>query len=349
MKKILRNTINYSLSFILSILFLYFAFKDTDFLQLWEILKTTNYFWVFMILPCLFISHFIRAWRWQVFLKPIKKTSLRNCWSALLIGYMANNVLPRAGEFVRPLSIGKLEGISRSASFGTVLYERIIDILIMLFLLIALLFFYHEAINSAFPEFAILGLHFSIMNFVIILSIAEAAGTGLVGLLVFNRLLGEKIFTALFRFLPEKISVRGNRVLHSLLDGFLTMKDKENYLINVVLSIVTWLLYAFMMYFPLLAFPGMPVNAQTFTAALVILAISNIGLVLPTPGGIGTYHYFVMITLQKIYNVPLEVALGYAVVTHAAGYISVTIAGLIYFLKDHISFKEALKTEVENS
>jgi uncharacterized protein (TIRG00374 family) len=302
-----------------------------------------------MALPCLFISNLVRAWRWQVFLEPIKKTSLRNCWSALMIGYMANNVLPRAGEFVRPLSIGNLEGISRSASFGTVLYERIIDILVMLFLLIVLLFFLHDAINAAFPEFAIFGLRFSIMNFVIVLSFVEAIGTGLIGLLVFNRSLGERIFAGIFRLMPQKIAVHGNRVLHSLLDGFLTMKDRKNYLLNIVLSFVIWILYAYMMYFPLLAFPGMGSNAQTFLAALVILAISTIGLVLPTPGGIGAYHYFVILTLLRIYKVPNEVAVGYAVITHATAYFSVTIVGLIYFLKDHMSFKEVLKPDVENS
>ncbi len=345
----LRKFINYTLSFLISVIFLYFAFRETDFAELVTILKTTDYFWVFMILPCLFISHFVRAWRWQVFLAPVKKTRLRNCWSALLIGYMANNVLPRAGEFVRPLSIGKLEGMSRSASFGTILYERIIDILIMLLLLIVLLFFFHGTITAAFPEFAVLGLHFSIMNFVIVLSLVEAVGTGLIGLLVYNRPFGERLFSGLFRLLPEKIAREGNRILHSLLDGFLTMKDRKNYLINIILSIVTWVLYAFMTWFPLFAFPGMPAEARTFSAALVILAISNIGLVLPTPGGIGAYHYFVILTLTRIYGVPNEVAVGYAVVTHAVGYVSVTVVGLLYFLRDHMSFREVLKPEIENS
>ncbi|MGD0337505.1 MAG: lysylphosphatidylglycerol synthase transmembrane domain-containing protein [Bacteroidota bacterium] len=346
----IRNIINYFGSLVIAAVFLYLAFRGMDFDQIWQATKNVNIFWTLMILPCLFVSHFFRAWRWQYLLIPVKnRVSLRNSWSALMIGYMANNVLPRAGEFVRPFSLGKLEKISKSSALGSVLFERILDILSFLLILIVILFFIHQKVSSAFPEFVFLGFRLSIMTFVIVLSIIEAVGTGMIGLLVFKRELGTKIFDLAFRFLPKKLSQRAHRILHSLLDGFLSMKDTKNYLMIILLSIITWGLYAFMMYFPLLAFEKMPADARTLPAAIVLLAISNIGIVIPTPGSIGTYHFFVIQTLQRIYSVDAGQAMSYAVVTHAMGFISTTFVGLAYFIKDHLSLKETLQADFNSN
>jgi uncharacterized protein (TIRG00374 family) len=343
----LRNIINYVLSIVIAAVFLYLAFRGMDFNQFWQATRNINVFWTLMILPCLFISHFFRAWRWQYLLIPVKdRVSLRNCWSALMIGYMANNILPRAGEIVRPFLLGKLEKISKSSALGSVLFERILDILSFLLILIVLLFFLHQKLSAAFPEFAFLGFRFSIMTFVIVLSLIEAFGTGMVGLLVFKRELGTRVFDLVFRFLPNKLSDRAHRILHSLLDGFLSIKDTKNYLMIILLSIITWVLYAFMMYFPLLAFEGMPPDARTLLAAVVLLAISNIGIVIPTPGSIGTYHFFVIQTLQRIYSVDAGQAVSYAVITHMVGFISTTLVGLAYFLIDHLSLKETLQADI---
>ncbi len=343
-----RNILKYSLSLALTVLFLYLAFRGTDFSRIWNTTRNIDLFWALMTLPCLFVSHFFRAWRWKYLLMPVKKTiAIRNCWSAMLIGYMANNVLPRAGEIVRPFSLGRLERISKSAALGSVMFERILDILSFLLILIVMLFFFHERISSAFPEFAFMGFSFSIMTFTIVLSVIEAAGTGMIGLLVFKRELGTRLFDLVFRFFPARVSDRLHRILNSLLDGFLSLKERGNYLKIVVLSVLTWGLYAFMMYFPLLAFAGMPPAAQTLSAALVLLGISNIGMVLPTPGNIGPYHFFVIQTLLRIYNADPGQATSYALVTHALGFISTTLVGLYYFLKDHLSLKETLEEEIE--
>jgi len=77
------------------------------------------------------VGHMARAWRWQYLLYPIKpNVTLRNSFSAVMIGYMVNNFLPRVGEFVRPYAIGNLENISKSAALGTVVIERIIDMIV---------------------------------------------------------------------------------------------------------------------------------------------------------------------------------------------------------------------------
>ncbi len=78
------------------------------------------------------------------------------------------------------------------------------------------------------------------------------------------------------------------------------------------------------------------------SGALVVLAISSIGISLPTPGGTGTYHAFTSQSLTRLFAVDATTALSYATVTHAVGFIGVTLIGLYYFLRDQIRVGEAV-------
>ena len=123
-------------SFVLAGVFLYFAFRGTDFSALWSTILHADPWVVASLVPIVLISHWLRAVRWRYLLAPFKeRPSLRNMFSAVMLGYAVNNLLPRVGEVVRGVVIGKLEQISRSAAFGTVVIERILDFLTFSFLL----------------------------------------------------------------------------------------------------------------------------------------------------------------------------------------------------------------------
>jgi uncharacterized membrane protein YbhN (UPF0104 family) len=113
------------------------------------------------------------------------------------------------------------------------------------------------------------------------------------------------------------------------------------------LSVFIWFLYIVMTY---VAFFSFGLGKQLgFGAAIVVLAISSIGVAIPTPGATGGYHWFAAQTLVRLFHVTNEVALSYATVTHAVGFIGVSIAGLFYFLRDHINIKEAMDKPVEQA
>ena len=147
--------IRYTLSFAIMALFMYLAFRGQDFEAIWISLTRVRFVWIFYLTVGGILSHVVRAWRWQYLLIPIKKNvTLRNSFSAVMIGYMVNNFLPRVGEVVRPYTLGKLEGISKSAAFGTVIIERIIDIITFFSILLAVMFFYSDSFAELFPSFA---------------------------------------------------------------------------------------------------------------------------------------------------------------------------------------------------
>ena len=112
-----------------------------------------------------------------------------------------------------------------------------------------------------------------------------------------------------------------------------------------ILSLFIWGLYIVMMYLPFYAFGLTEKYSLGWAAALVVQAISSIGILIPTPGSIGPYHYFTVQTLTKLYGVDGELARSYAAVTNAVGFFGITIVGFYYFFHDRLHMSEVMKEE----
>ena len=148
----IKRILKYTLTVALTIVFLLLAFRGTDPTALFESLKGADYWWIVAMFVIYMASHLLRAWRWRYLLDPVKKgIGLRNLFSGVMIGFLMNNILPRAGELARPYSIGKLEGISKSSALGTIVVERIMDILASLLLIAMLPFIYEGPLRQVFP------------------------------------------------------------------------------------------------------------------------------------------------------------------------------------------------------
>jgi uncharacterized protein (TIRG00374 family) len=152
-----------------------------------------------------------------------------------------------------------------------------------------------------------------------------------------------RLLRRLSKFLPHNVSLRINTIAHSFLDGFLFLKRPHNFTIIVILSIGIWLMYILMMYTAFYAFD----LHLGLRAAIVLQALVSIGFAMPTPGATGSYHVFASQTLNRLFFVPNEIALGYATVTHAVGFVGVTVVGLFYFFKDHIRVSEVVSNVAE--
>jgi glycosyltransferase 2 family protein len=334
-----KTSLRYSLSIALTIGFLYFAFKDTDFQKLFEILKKANYWWALMALPVLLLSHAVRAWRWRYLLEPVKKNiKFRSLFSSLIIGYMMNNITPRAGEFVRPYAIWKMEGVSRSAAFATVLVERIFDIVSFMILIAMIPLVYKGPLYQEFPWLEETGIWVTIVT-IFFLSFFI--------FLMMRRDIVMKILVFFTKHLSEKRAKLVEHITHSFLDGFLFFKERKNYFMIIFTSFVVWGLYIVMIYLPFYAFDLVANFHLDFASALVVQAISGIGILLPTPGATGPYHYFTIKALTKLYGVDSELARSYAAVTHAVGFIFITLLGIYYFLVDNLSISEVMKNKEE--
>jgi uncharacterized protein (TIRG00374 family) len=335
----LKSSLRVILSIVFALVFLYFAFRGADFEKLKSSLGSANYFLVFLLIPCLFVSNIFRALRWRYLLNPIKKNiSLRNLFSSLMIGYMVNNALPRVGEIVRPYNLGRLENISKSAVFGTILVERILDLLSFLLCLAVIFYFYQDALRQAFPWLtgASIGL-----------SIVTVGTFGVFAFLLRRRDLAFLWIRKFTKPFSPAIAQKVENLLHSFLDGFLIIKEPGQYLMISIQTAVIWFWYALMTYIPFFAFGMVRDYSLNFGTSIVIMVISAIGFIIPAPGATGTYHWVTKECLVHLFGVNVEVALSYATVTHLVGFVSVTVVGLLYFLRDHLRFSEAIRAKDE--
>ena len=335
----MRSILKYSLSIFLTFFFLYFAYRGTDFDKLWSILSQANYWWGLSLLPPLILSHIFRTWRWKYLLRPIKRDlKFRNLWSALSVGYMVNNVLPKVGEIVRPYAIGKLEGISRSAAFGTLMVERIFDLISFLIMIALIPVVYSGPLLQTFPWLEQAGIWITIITLVSI---------GLCTFFMMRRDILIRFLSIFTRRLSSSKSEFIERITHSFLDGFLFLKEPRHYFMIGVLSVLVWALYIVMVFLPFYAFDMPEKYGLDFRAAMVVQTISSLGYMAPTPGATGPYHYFTMQALTKLYGVDNELARSYATVTHAIAYISLTLIGLHYLWADKLHMSDAMSDEAK--
>jgi uncharacterized protein (TIRG00374 family) len=268
--------------------------------------------------------------RWKYFLDPLKKDiSIGNLFSAVMIGYMMNAIIPRSGEVSRPLLLAKKESISRASTFGTIVVERIFDMLSMFLVFGICLLFYRQKISEVFGKYNIetISLYFSIA---ILLFVA------FVVLMLLNLEKTEAILTRLTkRFLPERFQEKIHKIFISLINGFLFIKYPRDYLKIAALSISLWLSYALSSYITFFAFN---IDLNFFDANLV-LTMMSFAMTLPLPGNsAGTFHLFTKLTLVSIYGINAEVAIGYATVSHLLGLIAIIVIGFYYSIKENYRF-----------
>ncbi len=333
-----QSLLRYSISFVLTAVFLYLAFHGVKLSALWDSLVNVSWTWIALLAVVTILSHLARAWRWQYLLYPLKeKISLRNAFSAVMIGYMVNNILPRVGEVVRPYVLGNLEGVSKSAALGTVVIERILDMITFFMILLVILFVKSSSFGKLFPSFVSFE---PLFLFVIVVLFA---------LLVILFFKAETFFSVLKRItviLPERFRQKIDAQFSLFASGFSIANHPGKFFMILVTSFLIWGLYTLVMYIPFGAYHIMETHALGLGSATILMVVSTVAFIFPTPSGLGTYHSFTSYALVHLFGIDPLTALSYSVLTHESGFIVTTIIGLYYFLRDQVRVAEVVREEV---
>lgn len=256
--------------------------------KLIEDFKTANYFWIFLVLVAYTFSNVSRAIRWNMLLKPMGyQPRFINSFLSILLGYFANLGLPRMGEFVRAGTIARYEKIPVEKAMGTIVTDRIVDVLsIFIVTGLALLLAYDNI--WGFMKESPLGEKLSgLSNLLMYLF-----GAFVVAVLVFWVLRKKIQQTAIFQ------KIKGLAL--SFFEGLQSIRKLDRPVVFILHSINIWLMYFTMTYLCFFAFA--PTADLPMVAGLVVFIFGSWGIVFPSPGGMGTYHFMVMSALA-IYGI----------------------------------------------
>jgi uncharacterized protein (TIRG00374 family) len=248
-----------------------------------------------------------------------------------MIGYLVNNVLPRAGEVVRAYVFGRLEKMSKSATLGTIVVERILDTVTFLFMLCTILFLYPSSLDPFVENVRSVRIYFLVGSVVLlILSAALFANSHAVFSLM-------KFFKPL---IPRRYAARMDSIVESFLAGIGAGAGRRHLLVVSCLSLFLFAVYALTLYVGFFSLDAIAAFRFDFGVAVVLLTITTVAYVLPAPGAMGTYHSFLTYSLVTLYGVDAVSALSFSIITHEVSYLTITVVGGGYFLKDHVQISE---------
>ncbi len=301
----------------------WYAYKDTDFNQMLSEMKTANYNWILFSIILAILSHIIRAYRWQLLLKPLGfHINLFRAFLAVMVGYFANILVPRMGEVTRCGILKRTDNVSIPSSFGTVVGERLIDLICLIIIVVSTLIIEFDVISDYFFGFfenkiAILGRNLLIVYFVV--------GILMILLLLFFIFL--KSIKQKVKSWPLYLKIRS--FLKEVGTGVASVSKVDDKLAFFVSTILIWVLYYFMSY--VVVFSLEETSHLSLLAGLSILTMGSLGISAPVQGGIGTYHILVASVLVT-YGISHEIGKLFAALMHSTQILMIVVVGGISFI-----------------
>ncbi|MDR0895118.1 MAG: flippase-like domain-containing protein [Prevotellaceae bacterium] len=322
MNRHIKKILKISLPIALGVFILYWIYRDFDFTRVGKVLRVdTNWMWMLISLLLGALSHIFRGWRWTLTLAPLgahPRTS--NCVDAIFVSYAANLVLPRVGEVSRCGILSRYDGVPFAQSLGTVVTERVIDMLCILLIAgvtfmtqmpVFLRFF--EETGTKIPS--LMHLFTSVWFYISLFCVIG------VGVLAYYLLHTLSFF--------EK--VKGMAV--SVWEGIMSLKGVSNMPLFVLYTVLIWGCYFFHFYITFWCFPF--TEHLSVLAGLVMFVGGTFAILVPTPNGAGPWH-FAVITMMMLYGVHAMDAAVFALIVHSIQTLLVVVLGIIGWL--HVSF-----------
>lgn len=315
MKQKVKKATKYLLFFAIGVFLFWYLYKDQDINRIKSILTNdVNYSWIGLSVFLGVLSHISRAARWRYLIEPLgHKPRLSNTFFAVMIGYIMNLVVPRMGELSKCGVMSKYEKISFARLIGTMITERIFDLLVlgMVTILMVVTQFGHvlqflnenpdireKITNLAFSPFLIAGFVIAILLVIVLWKKIKRSK------------LFRKIETTASHFKEGILSVR-------------YIKKKGAFLFH---SLFIWLMYYLMLYVSFFAFDF--TKDLSMLAGLTTFVMGSFGMVAPVQGGIGAWHFMTRESLA-LYGIPYENGIIFAFVAHTIMTLLVIVLGLI--------------------
>lgn len=262
--------------------------------------RSINPIWLLIVLLIYILSNMFRAWRWKQALEPIGyKINTTNSFLTIMLGYFANLGFPRIGEAARPAALAKYENIEFEKVFGTVVTERVVDVIGLICVILFSLLFEYDALIRLFTDNDVIS--------------KKLGGLSFNPYLIF----GAGVFVLLgLYFIIKSSLVKNSKIYQKIVDmvkgfwqGIISIKSLKNPWLYVGYSIGIWICYYLMTYLCFFAFS--PTSHLGPGEGLLTFLFGTLGMVFPSQGGMGSYHFAVGQALE-LYDISSTDAFSFA-------------------------------------
>ncbi|MBL0763918.1 lysylphosphatidylglycerol synthase transmembrane domain-containing protein [Marivirga atlantica] len=321
MRKSIQSFLKYTISLAVAVLLFWYLYKDLDFAEMVARFKQVDLTWVYLSIGLSFLSHFVRAYRWNLLLEPLGyDLKSGRTFLAVMVGYLANFIVPRMGEISRCGILQKTDNVPISTGIGSVVTERIIDVLCLLVVILITLSLEFDMLSEFF------------------LSLISQKTEGLSPnntiwfvLLFIMIVIGATYFLIKRNSAKLKQNALFNKVanfLRQLVEGVLSIRKLKKGPQFIASTIFMWILYYLMTY--VVIFSLEETARLSITAGFTMLVLGGIGMATPVQGGIGAFHYLMSAGLL-LYGIPENDGIFFALLLHTTNSVAIMVLGLISF------------------
>jgi uncharacterized protein (TIRG00374 family) len=326
----------------ISIALLMLFLLTVDMGRMIDALSEVDYIYLAPAVAMYLVSTYLRSLRWSVLLRHMKPVSANRLYPVVVVGYMANNLLPmRLGELIRSYYVGEREGVSKTSALVTVFVERVFDAITLLFFIMVIALFVPEMkrVAQSFGEES--GIPWPLLVAGLSLPFIGAL-TSLVLFAVYPSKTRELILW-FAKLLPRRFEETLDSLIETFLLGLAPLRSMKMLVALFLLSIPIWITEAavfFLIGLPF-GFVGLHSGPGAMAVTMVLVtAITNIGSSIPAaPGGLGLFEIIARETLAlgPLVSVDRSVAAAFAVVVHAVILLPMIILGQVILWTGHIS------------
>lgn len=344
-----KRVVQVAVGLAVAALFLYLSFKNVALTDLMEEISQISLWWVIPYFLVVLSSNLARAERWKMLLddETGQNCSRRVMLSGVMYGYMVNMTIPRAGEVFRAVYASRKSTIESTKLFGTIILERVIDVGMMVLMLLVT---FIVLVNDPAVLTQIFGAEGAativrLTSSKGLLLIATLAVIALAILLYLRKSHQKKELSGHLQDVTtpqapigvnEEPSSRIRGLIKNFVRGVISVRKLKNWPLFVFYTLYIWFTYIVTSLLPFYAFGFVELYGFGWEQAFVITVIGAVGVAIPSPGGVGTYHYMVQSGLVVLYSVPVVSALSYATISHFVNIICLIVISILLFLYNNL-------------
>ena len=312
--KILQNIAKVLLPLVLGGAILYWMYRGEDWQSIKHVMmEEMNWTWMLLSFPFGILAQVFRGWRWQQTLEPLgEKTRSSVAVNSIFLSYAVSLIIPRMGEFTRCGVLKRWEGISFSKALGTVVTERAVDTLIVMFYSGLILLIEMSVFGTFFRKTGTSLDHilssFSLTGY-LVTAICGVAALVLLHLLLKNLSIYNKVKTT----------------LGGIWEGVLSLRGIKNLPLYLFFSVGIWVCYFLHYYLTFFCFDF--TEDLGLGCALVSFVVANFAVIVPTPNGAGPWHFAIK-TMLILYGVADAQALYFVLIVHSVQIMLVIALGI---------------------